>query len=112
MAVPAGVAVSYGGTAVTTRESVLATVPVGYADGLPRAASNVAVMKSKNGELPIVGRVCMDQCILDCTESPVRAGDEIILFGPTMPVERLAEASQTISYEILCRVGQRVPRVY
>ncbi len=110
--VPAGTPISYGATAVTTCETRLATVPVGYADGLPRAASNTARMMSKNGELPIRGRVCMDQCMLDCTEHPVQAGDEIVLFGPTMPVERLAAASQTISYEILCRVGQRVPRVY
>ena len=110
--VPAGTPVSYGGTAVTARESVLATVPIGYADGLPRAASNRGVMLVGGAVVPIIGRVCMDQCVLDVTGVTVNTGDEVTVFGAELPVERLAQASETISYEILCRVGQRVPRAY
>lgn len=111
-AVPAGVPVSYGGTAVTERDCVLATVPIGYADGLPRAASDKAVMLVGGGEARIVGRVCMDQCILDVTGLDVKTGDEVIVFGRRLSAERLADSAGTIVYEILCRVGQRVPRTY
>lgn len=110
--VPAGVPVSYGGTAVTERECVLATVPIGYADGLPRAASDKAVMLVGGGEARIVGRVCMDQCLLDVTGLDVHSGDEVIVFGRALSAERLADSAGTIVYEILCRVGQRVPRTY
>lgn len=110
--VPAGTPVSYGCTAVTERETVLATVPIGYADGLPRACSNRAVMLVHGQRARIVGRVCMDQCLLDVTGIAVQPGDEVTVFGAELSADKLAAAADTISYEILCRVGQRVPRVY
>ncbi|MBR2406468.1 MAG: alanine racemase [Clostridia bacterium] len=110
--VPAGTAVSYGGMGVTTRETQLATVPIGYADGLPRACSNTATMLVNGERATIVGRVCMDQCVLDVTGLQVQPGDEVVVFGNGLPADALAESAGTIVYEILCRVGQRVPRVY
>ncbi len=111
--VPAGTHVSYGGTAVTTGETRLATVPIGYADGLPRVCSNRMALGVGGGRAPIVGRVCMDQCILDVTELPaVTPGETVTVFGAAPTAGELAATADTISYEILCRVGKRVPRVY
>ena len=110
--VPAGTHVSYGGFGVTERKAQLATVPIGYADGLPRACSDKAEMLVNGARVRIVGRVCMDQCVLDVTDLYVREGDEVTVFGGGLPAETLAASADTIVYEILCRVGQRVPRVY
>lgn len=110
--VAAGTPISYGHTAVTERESVLATLPIGYADGLLRACSNRAVMNVGGHSAPIVGRVCMDQCMLDVTGLSVQTGDTVTVFGDGAPLEELAAASDTIVYEVICRVGKRVPRVY
>ncbi len=111
--VPVGTPVSYGGTAVTTRESLLATIPIGYADGLPRAGSNRFVFEVRGASAPVLGRVCMDQCILDVTDTPgVAAGDTVTVFGAHPTAADIAAAADTISYEILCRIGKRVPRTY
>ncbi len=112
-AVPAGTALSYGGTAVTAAPTRLATVPLGYADGLPRACSNRASLSVRGGRAPLVGRVCMDQCLLDVTALPeVAVGDPVTVFGDDPSAWELAVAGDTIAYEVLCRVGKRVPRVY
>lgn len=111
--VPAGTAVSYGGTAVTTAPTRLATVPLGYADGLPRACSNRAALSVRGRRAPLVGRVCMDQCLLDVTAIPEAAvGDPVTVFGGDPSAWELALAGDTIAYEVLCRVGKRVPRIY
>ncbi len=111
--VPAGTPISYGATAVTTRETVLATVPIGYADGLPRAASNRGVLRVRGNNAPLIGRVCMDQCVIDVTEIPgVCVGDTVTVFGESLSAAQLAAQVDTISYEILCRVGKRVHRLY
>ncbi len=110
--VPAGTPVSYGATFVTGRETVLATVPIGYGDGLPRVLSNTAVMSLKGKTVPIVGRVCMDQCLLDVTNAEnVKEGDIVTVFGDSPTLEEYASFASTISYESLCSVGKRVPRV-
>ncbi len=110
--VPAGTPISYGGTFVTERETTLATVPIGYGDGLPRLLSNDAVMMLKGRKVPLVGRVCMDQCLLDVTDvENVREGDVVTVFGDSPTVDEYAAFSHTISYESLCSVGKRVPRV-
>ncbi len=109
---PAGARVSYGGTAVTERDTVLATVPIGYADGLPRACGNRCCLTVNGTRVPIVGRVCMDQCVLDVTGVPVQVGDTVTVFGDGAAMNELAAAADTIAYEILCRVGRRVPREY
>ena len=115
--VGAGFAVSYGGTFMTARPSVLATLPIGYADGLPRAASNRARVLVRGRVAPVVGRVCMDACVVDVTDVPGAAlGDEVVLIGAQggarLEAATLAEAAGTISYEILSGLGKRVPRVH
>ena len=115
--VPAGFPVSYGATYVTPRPSRLATLPVGYADGLPRAVSNRAELLVRGQRAPLVGRVCMDACLLDVTNvSGASLGDEVVIIGRqgalAVEAEELAVHADTISYEILCGIGKRVPRVY
>ncbi|MDD7795663.1 alanine racemase [Clostridium sp. 'White wine YQ'] len=114
---PEGMYISYGRKFKTERESVIATLPVGYADGYTRALSN----KGKviiNGKLaPIVGRVCMDQVMVDVTDvGEVSVGDEVVLLGEQgeakFNADDLAEILDTINYEIICMIGRRVPRVY
>ncbi len=113
-AVPAGAAVSYGGTFVAARPSVLAILPVGYADGYMRALSNRAWVTVRETRAPVVGAVCMDLTLVDVTGvEGVSCGDEAVLFGAGgPPVDELARLADTISYELLSIVGKRVPRHY
>jgi alanine racemase len=115
--VPAGTGVSYGHTYATERETTLAVVPLGYADGVPRHASNAGPVQLAGRVRTISGRVCMDQVVVDCGDDEVAAGDVATLFGsgadggPT--ADDWAEAVGTINYEIVTRFGGvRVPRVY
>jgi alanine racemase len=112
--VPAGAGVSYGHTYTTDRETTLALVPLGYADGVPRHASGVGPVLLGGKRRTVAGRVCMDQIVLDCGDDPVEAGDVATLFGPDGPTaDDWAEAIGTINYEIVTRFGStRVPRVY
>jgi alanine racemase len=106
-----GVAVGYAGTFVARRPSVIATLPVGYADGYPRALSNRGEVVIRGVRAPVAGRVCMDQTMIDVTDVPgAAAGDEVILWGGPLPVEEVAVWAETIPYELLTRVGARVPR--
>jgi len=114
-AVPAGVPVSYGRQFVTPHEMRLATVPVGYADGYGREQCAGGWMLIRGEKAPIVGRICMDQLMVDVTHIPrVRAGDIAGLAGmPGGPsFKEMAERANTISYEKICSVGRRVPRIY
>jgi alanine racemase len=115
--VPAGQGVSYGHTYQTPGPATLALVPLGYADGVPRAASNRAFVHLAGANRRIAGRVCMDQIVLDCGDDAVAAGDVAVLFGPGEDGEPTADdwarAVDTINYEIVTRFGStRVPRVY
>lgn len=114
--VPAGHGVSYGHTYVTERATTLGIVPVGYADGIPRTASNRGPMLVGGARLPIAGRVCMDQVVLDLGDLDVSAGDEVLLFGPgdsgEPTVQEWADLIGTITYEIVTGIGARIPRVY
>ncbi|MFM2152316.1 MAG: hypothetical protein RL199_751 [Pseudomonadota bacterium] len=115
--VPAGFTVSYGGTFVTSRPSRLATLPIGYADGLPRRASHKARMLVRGHHAPVVGRICMDACVLDVTGVPGAAlGDEVVIIGEQqgacVGADELASHADTIAYEILTGLGKRVPRTY
>ena len=114
--VPAGTGVSYGHRYRTAQETTLALVPLGYADGVPRNASNAAEILVAGRRRRIAGTVCMDQLVLDVEDDVVRAGDEVLLFGPghdgEPTAQEWAEATGTINYEIVTRVGVRVPRVY
>jgi alanine racemase len=115
--VPAGVKISYGGTFVTKMESRVATLPIGYADGYNRKLSNQGQVLVRGRRAPVVGRVCMDYIIADVTGIPkVSPGDEVVLMGrqgrEEITAEEVAERIGTISYEVFCLVGKRVPRVY
>jgi alanine racemase len=111
--VKAGQGLSYGHTYVTPKETTIAVIPLGYADGIPRAASGLAPVAVGGAVVPIAGRVCMDQFVLDVGDLPVRAGDEAVLFGAGGPhVDEWADVCRTINYEIVARMGQRIPRVY
>lgn len=110
--VEAGETVSYGRTFTASQPMQLATVPIGYADGYSRLFSNRAAMLVAGKRAPVVGRVCMDQTMLDVSGvETVAAGDTVTVFGEGLPVEELATAIGTISYELLCLIGKRVPRV-
>jgi alanine racemase len=115
--VPAGYPVSYGRTFVTEHPSLIAAIPVGYADGYNRLLSNRGEVLIKGGKAPVVGRVCMDWTMVDVTAiRGVEVGDEVVLMGSQLgqeiPPEEIGERIGTISYEILCSVGKRVQRIY
>ena len=111
-----GESVSYGRTWRARRPSLVGLVPCGYADGLPRALSNRGWVLVRGRRAPIIGRVCMDMCLVDVTEVPgVAVGDEVVLLGrqgeEEIRAEEVAALCDTISYEILCGIGPRVPRL-
>jgi alanine racemase len=114
--VPAGEGVSYGHEYRLSRDSTLALVPLGYADGIPRAATNRGPLSINGRRHTISGRVCMDQFVVDLGELSASAGDEVVLFGPGRHGEPTAqdwaEVLDTIHYEIVTRIGARVPRRY
>lgn len=111
--VPRGTPISYGRTYVTESERVIATIPVGYADGYPRALSNKGRVVINGKYAPITGRVCMDQFMVDVTDIPsVKIGDEVSLIDNMLPVEEIADLEGTINYEIVCKISDRVPRIY
>ena len=110
--VPAGTPVSYGCTRVLERETTLAALTIGYADGLPRLSSDRWQVEIRGHRVPIVGRVCMDMCMVDVTGLDVAPGDEAEVFGEKVPVEDLAALAGTIQYELLCAVSPRVRRIY
>ena len=112
--VPPGVGVSYGSIFHTQKDSTLATIPIGYADGYTRMLSKKAEVLVRGERAPVVGRICMDQCMADVTHiAEAAVGDEVLLFGGAkLPADELAAHLGTINYEIVCMVGKRVPRVY
>ena len=114
--VPAGSGVSYGHRYHTAAESTLALVPLGYADGVPRHATNLGEVLVGGRRRRIAGTVCMDQFVVDVEDDPVSPGDRVVLFGPgddgEPTAQDWAEAIGTINYEIVTRVGPRVPRRY
>ena len=113
---PAGAGVSYGHLYTTQKPGKIAVLPIGYADGLPRRLSKGGKVLIQGKPAPIAGAICMDQCMIDVTGIPgVQNGDEVILLGTPeegICADNLAEVVDTISYEILCGIGKRVPRVY
>lgn len=115
--VPAGYKVSYGETYTTDKPTVLATVPIGYADGYRRILSSSGQMLVRGEVAPVVGRVCMDQTIIDVSHiNGVKCGDEVVIIGTqngkTLSADDMAEQLGTINYEIVSTVMARVPRVY
>lgn len=114
--VPAGVQVGYGGRFKTSRNTRLAVVPVGYADGLPRAASNRLWILARGRRVPLVGTISMDQCVADLGDMRAEVGEELVLLGAQQGerilVEEWATAADTVPYEITCGLGRRLPKVF
>ncbi|MDD3315700.1 MAG: alanine racemase [Syntrophaceticus sp.] len=115
--VPERCSISYGRTFYTIERTNIATVPLGYGDGYSRLLSNRGEVLVRGVRAPVVGRVCMDQLMIDVGHIPgVRQGDEVVLLGSqgeeTITVDELAEQMETINYEVLCLISERVPRVY
>ena len=111
--VPRGSPVSYGRTFYTGKNTLVATLPVGYGDGYSRLLSNQGTVVIRGQRVPLIGRVCMDMCLVDVSEvEGVQAGDDVILFGEAPSVDEIASKIGTINYEVVCGVGKRVPRVY
>ncbi|MBQ7833619.1 MAG: alanine racemase [Lachnospiraceae bacterium] len=114
---PAGCPISYGGTYVTERETKVATVPVGYGDGYPRSLSNCGYVLIKGKKCPILGRVCMDQFMVDVTHLPeIKEGEKVTLIGvdgkEEITVEQLCDLYGGFRYEMICDIGKRVPKEY
>jgi alanine racemase len=114
---PPGHCVSYGRTFICPRETLVAVVPIGYADGYSRLLSNCGEVLIRGKRAPVIGVICMDLTMVDVTDIPgVKRGDEVVLIGTQgkecITVEEIAEKIGTISYEVFCRIGQRVPRLY
>jgi len=108
-----GETVGYNRMGKVNRQSTIATVRIGYADGYPRKLGNGQGKMWVNGKLaPVIGNVCMDMTMLDVTGIDVKESDDIIVFGEQLPVSEMAEWADTIAYEILAGISQRVKRVY
>ncbi|HHY13334.1 MAG TPA: alanine racemase [Thermoanaerobacterales bacterium] len=114
---PPGHGISYGSIFTTTRDTVVATLPIGYADGYSRILADKGEVLVKGQRAPIIGKICMDQCMIDVTDiDDVSVQDEVVLFGQQgdsiISPEEVASLMGTINYEIVCMIGKRVPRVY
>ena len=114
---PAGREIGYGGTYVTTKDTVVATIPVGYADGYRRSLSGRFYVLIRGRKAPILGRICMDQLMVDVTDIPGAAlNDRVVLIGrdgaEEITVETIAEQADSFNYEFVCGISRRVPRVY
>ena len=106
-----GESVSYGARFVADKKMKIATLPIGYADGFIRAYASSNVMIGGK-RCPVVGRICMDQCMVDVSGVDVTRGDEAVIFENRSQVQELALLAHTIGYEVLCLIGKRVPRIY
>lgn len=114
--VPAGSRLGYGGTYTTQKETWIATLPVGYADGLNRSLSNLGAVLIRGKRFPIVGKISMDLTLVDVGNFSLEVGDEVVLIGSQgnerISVEEVAALQKAITYEIVCGIGKRVPRIY
>jgi len=108
--------VSYGLKYKNAKKSQIATLPIGYADGYTRMLSGKAKVMIRGIKTPIIGNICMDQCIIDVTNFDTKVGDEVVLFGGNdingITIDSVAQSLNTINYEIVCMVDKRVPRIY
>ena len=111
-----GRSISYGRTFITKKDTEIATLPVGYADGYNRLLSNRAYVLVGGVYCSVVGRICMDHTMIDVTGVGAQIGDEVVLIGKQrnleISAERIAHLCSTISYEVVCWISKRVPRVY
>ena len=114
---PPGMGISYNSTYITTKNTKVATIPVGYADGYPRSLSSKGRVLINGQSVPVIGRVCMDQFMVDVTDvKDVKVGDKVTLFGKDgdeyISIEEIANCAGSFNYEFICDIGKRVPRVY
>lgn len=113
---PAGSAISYGSRYITPTETTIAVLPLGYADGYTRRMTHKAQVLLHGRRFPVVGTICMDQCMVDVGDTPVAVGDEAVLIGKQdqehVTADEMADWSGTINYEVVCGIGSRVPRVW
>ncbi|NLB72926.1 MAG: alanine racemase [Firmicutes bacterium] len=113
---PRGASIGYGATYTLDKDSTIATLPIGYADGFPRALSNCGEVLVRGNRFPVVGRVCMDECMVSADDFEVDVEDEVVLIGrqgkEEIAAEDVAEKADTVAHEILCGISRRVPRVY
>lgn len=108
-----GVSISYGRTFTTDRPMRVGVLPIGYADGFHRILSGKWRMWTPYGVAPVIGRICMDMCMVDLTDLPeIKVGDELEVYGPHNSVTEAAHLAGTISYELTCAISKRVPRIY
>lgn len=114
--VASGTGISYGQRYHTSRESTIATIPIGYADGWSRILTSKAEAIIHGKKFPIVGTICMDQCMIDLGDEPVEIGEEVVLIGKSgkeeISVDQIADALGSINYEVTCMLSNRLPRVY
>lgn len=115
--IEAGQSVSYGRKFIANAKTKIASLPIGYADGYTRLLSGKAEALVNGKRVPVVGRICMDQCMIDVTRiEDVKVGDEVVLFGGQkdgfISIDEIAEKLGTINYEVVCMISRRVPRVY
>lgn len=114
--VPPGTGISYGQIYHTPKETTIITLPIGYADGWTRLLTGKARVLLKGKSFPLVGRICMDQCMADVGDTPVEVGEEVVLIGrqeeEEITVDEVAALLGTINYEIVCMLSDRVPRIY
>lgn len=114
--VEAGVGISYGHTYITPKATRIVTIPVGYGDGYRRMLSNKAQVLIRGKKFPVVGNICMDQCMVDVGGQEVYVGEEVVLIGSQenekITLEEISTLCETIPYEVLCFFGDRLPRVY
>ena len=114
---PPGMGISYNSTYITTKNTKVATIPVGYADGYPRSLSSKGRVIINGQSVPIIGRICMDQFMVDVSDvADVKVGDKVTLFGrdgeENISIEEIAACAGSFNYEFICDIGKRVPRVY
>lgn len=113
--IESGSGISYGLKHICKKQTQIATLPIGYADGFTRMLSGKIKVLVKDKKVPVLGNICMDQCIIDVSNLDVKVGDEVVLFGGNnskTPIDSIARLLNTINYEIVCMVNKRVPRLY
>ena len=109
---PVGAAISYSQKYHTTKETLVATIPIGYGDGYRRALSNKGYVYINGKQAPVIGNICMDSCMIDVTGIDCQLGDEVIIFDDNVTLDEIAKTCNTINYEILCTISERVPRIF
>ena len=111
--IPAGETIGYNRSWRLKRDAQVAIIPIGYADGYPRELGNgKGTVIIQGQKVPVIGKICMDMCMLDVTGLAIHEGDEVVVYGEGNTVSDMAEAAGLISYELLTRISKRVPRVY